>query len=75
MPTQSEWTLHNEIHNIREDTRMCSGGCLHTMDSHREIVGDNGPQFIAEDFHEFLYKKGIKHSLTSTVSSGVKKAG
>ena len=31
----------------------------------REVVSDNGPQFIAEVFREFLHNKGIKHTLTA----------
>ena len=31
----------------------------------REIVSDNGPQFIAEDFREFLNSNGVKHTLTA----------
>lgn len=31
----------------------------------REIVSDNGPQFIAEEFRAFLYQNGIKQTLTA----------
>ena len=29
-----------------------------------EVVSDNGPQFVSNEFAEFIQKNGIKHTLT-----------
>ena len=29
-----------------------------------EVVSDNGPQFVSNEFAEFMHKNGIKHTLT-----------
>ena len=31
----------------------------------KELVSDNGPQFIAENFQHFLKMKDVKHTLTA----------
>ena len=30
-----------------------------------EVVSDNGPQFVSNEFAEFMHKNGIKYTLTS----------
>ncbi len=59
------WELRESMTEQRRGDRSCSGRLEKYPGAKPRIISDNGPQFIARDFKEFIRLTGMTHVRTS----------